>query len=489
MKRVETGIQGFDRVIGGGFRPGSVNLVSGGSGTGKTIFTVGYMLHGARQGEPGLFITFEESRANIIDNLPENMRKEIDALGDKAWFFDLSVIRRMSTIPEEKGGLTSVLDSDVVAEIIESWVKEKGIKRIVLDGVASLGIRYGCENDYRSALFRLASVMKGLGTTAVFTTEINEEGKLSRNGVEEFVADSIVVLANRSGARYVEVWKMRGSNFLAGRHGLEITGEGMRVFPMTPPAEGSPSRGERVNVGIEGLDEMLGGGALAGDSILLTGSAGTGKTIFGLQFVAEGARNGEKSLVVSFEETPGQLRRNAASIGIDLTELEKKGLVQVLYTHPRNVQSNKHLTTLKERLEGVTRVVIDSLSDYEHAMEAEELRAFLSTLTSELKSRGITAILTSEAPELIGAGRITNRGTSFIVDTVIMLRFVEIGSEMKKALNVLKMRGSQHAKDIREYTISEKGISIGRKFEGVEGLMTGSPRKAIAERVEGFFKH
>ena len=137
MKKVDTGIEGFDRIAEGGFVQGSVNLISGGSGTGKTIFTIGYLVNGARvRDEPGLFITFEESRSNIIDNLPERLHSEVQSLSEKVWFFDLSVIRRMSTIPEEKGGITSVLDADVVIEIIESWVKEKGVKRVVLDGVA-----------------------------------------------------------------------------------------------------------------------------------------------------------------------------------------------------------------------------------------------------------------------------------------------------------------------------------------------------------------
>jgi KaiC/GvpD/RAD55 family RecA-like ATPase len=127
MKRIETGIEGFDRIVEGGFVPGSVNLISGGSGTGKTIFTVGYLINGAmKKKEPGLFITFEESRSNIIENLPEKLKKEVESHQEMVWFFDLSVIRRMSTIPEEKGGVTSVLDADVVMEIVESWVKDKG---------------------------------------------------------------------------------------------------------------------------------------------------------------------------------------------------------------------------------------------------------------------------------------------------------------------------------------------------------------------------
>ncbi|MFH0816762.1 MAG: ATPase domain-containing protein [Methanobacteriota archaeon] len=488
MKKIATGVSGFDKISNGGFNNGSVNLVSGGSGTGKTIFTVGFLLNGAKSGEPGLFITFEESRQNILDNIPEAMRKDLDALSEKAWFFDLSVIRRMSTIPDERGGAHSVLDADVVIEIIESWVRDKGIKRVVLDGIASLGIRYGCDNDYRGALFRLTSAMKTLGLTSIITTEVNEEGKLSRNGVEEFVADSIVLLSNRAGRRTLDIRKMRGSSYSAGEHGFGISNAGLAVYPMMPPPEGSKSKQERVNTGLPGLDEMLGGGALAGDSILVTGSAGTGKTIFGLQFVDEGAKKGEKCLVVSFEEPPEQLRRNAMNVGIDIAGHEAKRLVKIIYTHPRNIEASRHMNEIVASLDGVSRVLIDSITDYEPAMSEGMLRALLSTLTSEFRSRGITTILTSEAPELIGAGKITNTGTSFIVDAVVMLRFVEIGSEMKKALNVLKVRGSKHVREIREYSISERGITIGKKFEGVVGLMSGTPRKAIADEVEGFFE-
>jgi circadian clock protein KaiC len=488
MKKVATGVSGFDKIANGGFNGDSVNLVSGGSGCGKTIFTVAFLLNGAKAGEPGLFITFEESRQNIIDNIPEAMRKDLDALSEKAWFFDLSVIRRMSTIPDERHGAHSVLDADVVIEIVESWVRDKGIKRVVLDGIASLGIRYGCDNDYRSALFRLTSAMKSLGLTSIITTEVNEEGKLSRNGVEEFVADSIVLLTNRAGRRTIDIRKMRGSSYSAGEHGFGISSAGFTVYPMLAPSEHSKSKQGRVKTGLPGLDEMLGGGALAGDSILVTGSAGTGKTIFGLQFVDEGAKNGEKCLVVTFEEPPEQLRRNAKNVGIDIAAHESKGLVKIIYTHPRNIEASRHMNEIVAQLDGVSRVLIDSITDYEPAMNENMLRALLSTLTSEFRSRGITTILTSEAPELIGAGKITNTGTSFIVDAVVMLRFVEIGSEMKKALNVLKVRGSKHVREIREYSISERGITIGVKFEGVVGLMSGTPRKAIADEVEGFFK-
>ena len=488
MKKVATGVKGFDRIANGGFLERSVNLVSGGSGSGKTVFTTSFILNGARLGEPGLFITFEESRQNILENLPDGVKKDIEALSEKAWFFDLSAIRKMSTATEEHGSAHNVLDVDVISEIVESWVREKGIKRVVLDGVASLGIRYGCDNDYRGALFRLTSAMKSLGTTSIITTEINEEGKLSRNGVDEFVADSIVLLTNRSGRRTLEIRKMRGSSFVPGEHGFGIANDGFSVFPMLPPPEHSNSKSARAKTGVPGLDEMLGGGALAGDSILVTGSAGTGKTISGLQFIDDGARNGEKCLVVSFEEPPDQLRRNAKNVGIDIAAHEAKGLVRILYTHPRNIEASRHLNDVMSMMDGVTRVLVDSVTDYEIAMDNDALRALLSTMISEFKSRGVTAVLTAEAPELIGAGKLTNIGTSFIVDAVIMLRFVEMGSEMKKALSVLKMRGSSHVRDIREYSITERGIVVGKKFEGVVGLMSGTPRKAIADEVEGFFK-
>ena len=176
-------------------------------------------------------------------------------------------------------------------------------------------------------------------------------------------------------------------------------------------------------------------------------------------------------------------------MGIDLAALEKKGLLQILYTPSTEIEVNKHLAQVRGMLDGVSRVMVDSASDYEVALPESEMKVFLSNMVLEFKKRGITSILTSETPELIGASHITDRGVSFIVDTIIMMRFVEIGSEMKKALNILKMRGSRHVREIREYSVTDKGISIGKKFEGVEGVMTGSPRKAIAERVEQFFKH
>ncbi|MEW5937758.1 MAG: ATPase domain-containing protein [Candidatus Thermoplasmatota archaeon] len=489
MSRVKTGIEELDMVLNGGLIEGSTTLVCGGSGTGKTILAANFLVGGARgEGENGLLITMEEGRDHLISNLPPALRRDMNALQERLWVLDLSELRRLSPLAEEKEGISSVLDVEILIEIIQAWAREKRVKRVAIDGIAALGLRYGCENEYRSALFRLVSMMKDLCITSVITTEVNEEGRLSRYGVEEYVADTILVLYYRLGGRILKVYKMRGSSYLHGRHTFEIDDRGIKLYPRLPPPATVVSRDERVKVGVKGLDPMISGGLLAGDAVLVTGSAGTGKTIFGLQFISQGAGNGEKGLIIGFEEPPSVLRRNAAGIGLDIAALEKKGLVEIMHTTPYHLSANKHLAEVRERLKGVSRVMVDSVSDYEIAIPEEELKTFLSTLISEFKARGITSVLTAETPELMGASAITDKGTSYIVDTIIMMRFVEIGSEMKKALNVLKMRGSRHVTEIREYGITSSGLVIGRKFEGVEGVFTGSPRKSIAEKVERFFK-
>jgi len=489
MGTVKSGIEGFDECVSGGFQPGSVNLISGGSGTGKTLFALDFILRGAGDsGENGLFITLEENKESILHNLPKGRQQDLELVGKNVWFVDLSTIRTLSTVEEETGQDSSILSVDTLTEIIEQWTSTKHVQRVTVDGMATLALKYGCENEFRSAMFRLTSKMKSLGISAMVTTEVNAPDRISRYGVEEYLVDSITLLTNDSGNMELEVLKVRGQGFIHGKHSFEIDDEGVHVYARLLPQEHATSSKKRAKTGTPGLDEMTNGGFLEGDVTLVSGSPGTGKTILGLKFLADGATKGENGLFISFEENPSQLQRNARNIGVDLELLQKKGLVEIITAAPSTLNKGKHSKELARRLHGVKRVVIDSLTDYTIAIpDNDEYRVYINTMASLFKKNGITAILTAESPELMGSFKITEMGTSFIVDNIILLRYVEIGSEMRRALNILKMRGSNHDKDIREYIITSKGMEVKAKFEGMEGLLSGAPIHRMTKRVQKFF--
>ncbi len=487
--KIGTGIEGLDEVTNGGLVENSIVLLSGSGGAGKTILASQFLLNNAEEsGEKGLFITMEEGRSNIINSLPDGLKTLMDKNEDKVWFLDLSTIRQLSSPDAGKDDIsTSVLNVEILIEIIETWVKEKGIKRLVLDGIASFGLLYEKTTEFRNALFRIVSKLKTLQITTIITTEINDQDKLSRLGVEEFVTDAIIRITNVGGRRYIEVLKMRGSDFISGKHSCEISDAGARVYPILIPDKKMRKTTEKVNTGIKGLDVMSGGGFFKGDAILVSGSAGTGKTTLALQFINEAAINGKKSLFIGFEENPVELKRNAVGFGIDLEGFEEKGLVQIMHNIPTYLDLNKHSQEISQSLEGVERVVIDTISDYGNMDYVIDLKNYLTSLILLFKSRNITSLLTVETSELMGITSLSDEGTSHIVDGIIMIRYVEIGSEMKKAMNILKLRGSKHKQEIMEYDITSEGIVIEAKFEGMEGVMTGSPRKTISDRVEKFF--
>jgi circadian clock protein KaiC len=315
------------------------------------------------------------------------------------------------------------------------------------------------------------------------------------NNVEDFVLDGVIILSTRvddNGRRNreIEVMKMRGEYFLSGKHPLKISGEGFSVFPMIKPEPFKIMSKERLSTGVPGIDDMMFGGVLSSDCTLVAGSTGAGKTLLSLEFIKEGVRNGDNCLYVSLEESIPVLVRNANGIGFDLEKAEKEGKVTLIYESAVDFIPEEFLLKLKELIEkaGIKRIVIDSVTSCCPSFRnSTHYRDSLSALIGLLKSNNITSYIVSEMPELFGTFRVTDSGTSFIVDNIILLRYVEVESSMDKAISVLKMRGSPHEKGIRNYKITDKGIVVMDKFKGFESVLSGTPR-SIAAKIEGFFE-
>ncbi len=487
--RMPTGVEGLDEIIEGGFMPGSINLVSGEAGSGKTMFAAAFVANGAlKYNENGLIITLEEDRDGIVNNGPEILREAMKKRPGAISIFDISAMRRVMTTNEESRGITSALDIEVLKEMIGKWMKEKDIKRIAIDGVASIAIRYGSEPHFRSALFKLAAYLRQTGATSVLTVEVNEKGRLSRYGVEEFVGDSIILLTRENGTRGIRIPKFRGSGILPGHHAFIIDKNGIRVYRELYPSKQTKGLSrKKEGFGIIGIDGMTGGGFYRGDSTLVVGNAGTGKTIFGLQFLYAGAINGEPGIFITFEEGDKELQRVAAGIGMDFEELIKSGLIEIKFMQQKNLEPNRHIWELLALSKGRKRMVIDSLNNYSPSLSGDEMRKYLLALTSNLKSRGVSSLFTMESERFMGELTETESKLTFVTDNVILLKYVEIKSEIKKSISVLKMRGSDFDHSIRNFRITGKGIMVGEKFEGMERVMSGTPNTPVAQRMQRFF--
>jgi len=334
---------------------------------------------------------------------------------------------------------------------------------------------------FAGSLFRIAAILKRLGVTSVLTAErVDEYGDISRHGVEEFVADNIIILRNslqeEKRRRTVEVLKFRGTRHQRGEFPFTvISGEGIVVVPLSALELKQRSSFTRVPYGNAGLDVMCGGGFFRDSIILITGATGCGKTLISTEFIAGGARQGERCLLFAFEESRDQLFRNATGWGMDFEDLEQRGLLRVVCTYPEHDGLEEHLLMMKRAVEDFKpdRMAVDSLSALERVGSLKAYREFVVGLTSFIKHREIAGLFTATTPTLVGGTSVTEAHVSTITDSIIFLRYVEMIGEMRRGITVLKMRGSKHDTNIRELTIDGGGTHFARAFRNVTGILSG----------------
>ncbi|PKP54425.1 MAG: circadian clock protein KaiC [Candidatus Altiarchaeales archaeon HGW-Altiarchaeales-3] len=489
IQKTRTGISGFDDILFGGFPEGWTVLLSGSSGTGKTIFAIQYLYNGITKfNENSVFVACEESSAKI-KRAVEDFGWDLNALEDEGKLIFIDAANKWIT---DLGDSSTEFGLGTLLREIENAVKKIGAKRVVIDPASTLLLQFERSVAVRRALHKIASCLENSGCTTVITVERPEAlGMTTWKNVEDFVLDGVVILSSKEkdGKRMknVEVMKMRGEYFLSGKHPMKITKNGIAAFPMPHHEPYGVISKERVISGIAGLDEMMHGGALSTDCTLIAGSTGTGKTLFCAEFIHEGVKRGENCLFISFEESPAVLERNIAGIGFDIKKAETEGKVTLLHESAIDFVPEEFLLKIKKLIDEkkFKRIIIDSVTAYYPAFhDATHYRDHLVVLLGLFKSNDITSIITSEMPELFGSFKVTNSGTSFIVDNIIILRYAEIASEMRKAISVLKMRGSDHEKGIREFAITSNGIKIEKKFEAMEGVLSGSARKIGKTTVE-----
>jgi circadian clock protein KaiC len=326
-------------------------------------------------------------------------------------------------------------------------------------------------------------MLKRIGVTAVLTAErIEEYGSIARYGVEEFVADNVIILRNilegEKRRRTIEILKFRGTMHQKGEYPFTIIPEqGLVVIPLSAMELKQKSSDLRITSGREELDRMCGGGFFRDSVILVSGATGTGKTLMATEFLNAGALNDERCLFLGFEESREQLFRNARGWGIDFAAMAQRGLLKVVCDYPEIMGLEDHLLRIKTHLDEFqpNRVVVDSLSALERVSTMKGFREFIVGLTSFIKHQEIAGFFTSTTPTLLGGTSITEAHISTITDSIILLRYVELFGEMRRGLTVLKMRGSAHDKRIREFIIDSDGLHIGQPFRDVSGILSGHP--------------
>lgn len=477
VEKLATGISGFEYVSMGGLPRGRTTLVSGNAGCGKTVFAAQFLAEGIRLGQPGVFVTFEESPADIRRNMA-NFGWDIPTWeAEQRWSFVDA-----SPDPGNQDIVAGDYQLDALLARIEHAVKRSGARRLALDSLGAIFARFAETGIVRREMFRIVASLKALGVTSIITAERTAEyGEVARYGVEEFVVDNVIILRNAIEAekrrRMLEVLKFRGTTHRKGEVPFTIRPEqGIVIIPLSAIALEHESTNKRVTSGNATLDEMCGGGFFRDSIVLVSGATGSGKTLIASSFLAGGFNAGERCLLFAFEESRGQLFRNAASWGMDFAGMEREGRLKVVSAYPESESLEDHLIRMKGEIEGFRpdRIAVDSLSALERGSSERSFREFVIAMTSFIKHAGVSCVYTTTTTELVGGASVSDSNVSTITDAVILLRYVETDSELGRALAVLKMRGSAHDKSIRSYAIDDAGMQIGPPFHRVTGIISGA---------------
>lgn len=478
LPKSPTGIDGFDEISNGGLPRGRPTLICGSAGSGKTLFGIEFLVRGAMQfDEPGVLISFEERERDLIEN-------------SKSLGFDLKRLVAskkiaMDYIRIEKNEVEESGEYDLEGLFIriDAAIKSVKAKRIVLDTIEGLFSGLSNQGVLRAELRRLFYWLKEKGVTAVITGERGEGRSLTRQGLEEYVSDCVVVLDQRleeqTATRRLRIVKYRGSTHGTNEYPFLIDGGGISVLPITSLNLDHSVSDERLSSGVADLDEMLGGaGYYRGSTIMISGTAGAGKSTLASHFLEASARAGERCVYFSFEESRRQILRNMFTVGINLARYEKKGLLRFHAGRPSLYGLETHLVVMRRAIEEAraTVVVIDPITDLMSVGSTQEVRSMLTRMIDYLKERGITTIVTS----LTSGGELeaSSAKVSSLVDTWLLVRNIETHGERNRGLYVLKSRGMPHSNQIREFLMTPHGVKLHEVFVGPDGVLTGTARRA-----------
>lgn len=459
LDKVPSGIRGLDEITRGGLPKGRTSLICGGPGTGKTLLGLEFLVRGATQfNEPGVCLAFEETAEELVTNMTSLGYDLSGLIRDKKLVIDYVQLERKYI--EETGEY----DLEALFIRLRHAIDAVKAKRVLMDTIELLFLGLKDEGLVRAELRRLFHWLKDAGVTAVITAEAGKDS-LTRYGLEEYVADCVIVLDHRVNeqvsTRRLRIVKYRGSAHGTNEYPFLMDEDGIEVVPITSLGLTHTALTGRISTGIPGLDQMLGGlGFMRASSILITGTAGTGKSSFAAAFVNAACARGERVLYFAFEESPSQILRNMGSIGIDLGPWIKRGLLQIHAARPTATGLEGHLAIMHRHVTHTkpNLVVLDPITNLVSVGDLASVKAMLTRMIDFLKINGITAMFTN----LVFGGELDNTaiGISSLMDTWLVLRSIEHGLDRARSLNLLKSRGMAHDTRVHEFTLSDKGISI-----------------------------
>jgi circadian clock protein KaiC len=475
VNRLLTGVPGLDVVLGGGLEPGSVTVLAGAPGTGKTILAQQICFANATTTRRAIYYTtLSEPHSKLVRHLAPFSFFALEKLGPQVEYIHLGDLIRNDQ-PSRMEPL--------VSEVVRKTMEEQPVL-VVIDSAKALRDFAG-ERELRLAFYDLTSRMAHTSTALLLIGEYTPEEMAS--AAEFSLADGIIQLAYEPrepvDRRWVRVIKMRGTHHLEGKHTFRITTSGAEVYPRieTLDAAQAANVAGRIASGIPGLDSLMNGGISSGEATIILGPSGAGKTIFGLRFIAEGLLHGERCLYVTFQDTTDQLIKMAAGFGWDLAAAQTSGQLVVHHVPLGELD----LDMLTSRIRGdladgrIHRVVIDSLAELvSAARETERFLAYARSLTGLIRAAGASLVITSETTALGPTPEPSGGGVTFLFHNLIQLRYIELNSATGRALNIVKMRNSNHAKNLYQFEIGEQGPEIGDKLEGVTGALGWSALRA-----------
>ncbi len=485
IRKLPTGVPGLDEILGGGLPEFSFNIIAGAPGGGKTTLAHQIMFANATPERPALYFTvLGEPAIKMLRYQQQFQFFDPTKLHTSVRFINLSQV---------------VLDHDLNA-VLEEIVKEvetasPGI--VVVDSFRTVvrKAQSGASNsELQGFIQRLALQLTSWQATTFLIGEYDED-EIRDNPVFT-VADGLFWLSQQvernSIVRKLQIKKSRGQASVPGLHTFRITDSGLQTFPRTFGLTGREDKVKghrRLSCGIPELDEMLGGGIPEGDSLLVAGSSGTGKSLLGTQFIVEGLRQGEPGIVAMFEERPEEYAQRAASFGLDLDTPQKRGKLKLLYIRPLDLSVDETVREIIDAVQemGAKRLVIDSLAGFEMALAPgfrTDFRESLYRMIGALTRTGVTILSTVEIQEVFTGFTLSSYAISFLSDDILRLRFVSINGQLRKMMVVIKMRRSPHSIDMREFEITTEGLVIGERFTGYRGLITGVPGPWHAEPTE-----
>jgi circadian clock protein KaiC len=471
--RISTGVPGFDDILDGGYLSETATLVRGPPGSGKSIFSLHFLVAGIDAGETGLYINLGEPE-NYIRDTAQDFGFDIDALN----FLNLS-----TSGDQFQGEETYTLfesgevETPSLVENIRTEIQEIDPDHVVVDPVTEFRYLAPDDHQFRSQILGLVNFLKSEGATVLLTSQAADS---MPDDDLQFLVDAVVNLEDESDRRTLHVSKFRGSSVRSGHHTLQITDEGMRVWPQL-----DPNRHERehtstkLSSGVPELDSLLSGGLTTGTITFLSGPTGVGKTTTGLQFMKEAAGRGQRSVLYSFEEDRNTLFERAEAVNIPVNDMIDRGTLNVEVIGPEELTIDEFTHRIRSEVEDndAEIVMIDGTSGFEQSLRgvSTDPMQHLVKIGRYLRNMGVTGLVTNEVHQITGEFRATDQGMSYLADSIVVLRHVEYKGSLRKVIGVLKMRTSDYENQLRELEITEHGLRVGESLPELRGILTGTP--------------